>query len=83
MKREKSITIPEALWLELARYVIADPEPYDQIRHDACIKGIEAKLEAQIKHDLYTRYKTATPEQVEEARRAYCERAGIPESYRW
>ena len=34
--------------------------------------------------ELYTKYKTAgTPEQQEQARKEYLEKAGIPTSFRW
>ncbi|MCM1234652.1 MAG: hypothetical protein NC489_31505 [Ruminococcus flavefaciens] len=48
------------------------------------IKGISDKLEAVVKHDLYTKYKTApTPDQQEQARKEYLQKAGIPHSFRW
>lgn len=80
--REKSLQIPERLFLEIAQYFLLDyrePEREQTIK-----KGLSDKIEAVIRHDLYTKYKTApTPEQQEQARKEYLEKAGIPQSFRW
>ena len=45
---------------------------------------IDAKLDANIKRDLYTASKTAaTDEEREAARQKYLDAAGIPKDYRW
>ncbi len=78
--REKSIQIPERLFIEIAQYFLFDSWDNEQ----SIIKGISEKLEAVVKHDLYTKYKTApTPEQQEQARQAYLDKAGIKQSFRW
>ena len=47
-------------------------------------KGLEEKLEAMVRRDLYTKYKTAsTEEEKEKARKEYLDRRGVPESFRW
>lgn len=82
MQREKSIQITQKLFLELAQYFLLDKQ--DPEREEAIKRGLSDKLEAMIKHDLYTKYKTApTPEQQEQARKEYLEKAGIPASFRW
>ena len=56
-----------------------DDDYEDEIRH-----GLEQKLEAMVRHELYAKYKTAlTPEEREEARQRYLDERGIPQSYRW
>lgn len=80
--REKSIQIPERLFLEIAQYFLLDKREPDLEK--SITKGLSDKLEAVIRHDLYTKYKTApTPEQQEQARKEYLEKAGIPHSFRW
>ena len=50
----------------------------DEIRY-----GLEQKLEAMVRHELYAKYKTAlTPEEREAARQRYLDERGIPQSYR-
>ena len=47
-------------------------------------KGLEEKMEAMVRRDLYTKYKTApTEEEREKSRQEYLDRKGIPESFRW
>ena len=47
-------------------------------------KGLEEKMEAMVRRDLYTKYKTApTEEEREKSRQEYLERKGIPENFRW
>lgn len=80
--REKSIQIPEKLFIELTQYFLLEQKE-DELK-TSIIKGISNKLEAIIKHDLYTRYKTApTLEQQEQARKEYLKKAGIPPSFQW
>lgn len=80
--REKSIQIPERLFLEMAQYFLLDKK--DASMEKNIVKGLDDKIEAVIRHDLYTKYKTApTPEQQEQARKEYLEKAGIPLDFRW
>ena len=47
-------------------------------------KGLEEKMEAMVRRELYTKYKTApTEEEREKSRQEYLDRKGIPESFRW
>ena len=47
-------------------------------------KGLEEKMEAMLKRELYTKYKTApTEEEREKARREYLERVGMHRDFRW
>ena len=80
MEKKKNVTIPEELFIDLVKYFLADIRwDEDRIR-----SGLQEKLEAMVKRELYTRYKTArTPEESEKARREYLEKVGIPENFRW
>lgn len=80
MEKKKNVTIPEELFIDLVKYFLADIRwDEDRIR-----SRLQEKLEAMVKRELYTRYKTAgTPEEREKARQEYLEKVGIPENFRW
>lgn len=80
MEKKKNVTIPEELFIDLVKYFLADIRwDEDRIR-----SGLQEKLEAMVKRELYTRYKTAaTPAERERARREYLEKVGMPENFRW
>lgn len=80
MEKKKNVTIPEELFIDLVKYFLADIQwDEDRIR-----SRLQEKLEAMVKRELYTRYKTAgTPEEREKARQEYLEKVGIPENFRW
>lgn len=45
---------------------------------------LEAKLDALVMRDLYSKYKTApTEEEREQARKEYLDKRGVPEKFRW
>ena len=47
-------------------------------------KGLEEKMEAMVRRDLYTKYKTApTEEERQKARQEYLEKVGMHRSFRW
>ena len=80
LKGLKNVQISEELFVALLKYhlvVIDDVLP--QIK-----KGLEEKLEAMVKRDLYTKYKTApTEEERENARQEYLEKVEMHRSFRW
>lgn len=80
MEKKKNVTIPEELFIDLVKYFLADIRwDEDRIR-----SGLQEKLEAMVKRELYTRYKTAgMPEERAKARQEYLEKVGIPENFRW
>lgn len=77
---QKNIQISYDLFHDLLLYFGFDKEElgdkiYDQLRH---------KLDAMIRHDLYSKSKTApTKEEQEEARQKYLDMVGIPQDFRW
>lgn len=47
-------------------------------------KVLNNKLDAMLKREIYTKYKTApTEEEREKARIEYLEKAGMPKNFRW
>lgn len=80
--REKSIQIPEKLFLEIAQYFLLEKHEADLEK--SIIKGLSDKLEAVIRHDLYTKYKTSpTKEQREQKRKEYLDKIRMPQSFQW
>ncbi len=76
----KNICIPENLFYDLVLYHLCDMDgPSERIQ-----KGLNDKMEAILRHEHYTQYKTAPDEKTrEEARQKYLERAGILPDFRW
>jgi hypothetical protein len=80
--KEKSVQIPEKLFAEIGMYFLLDRR--EESLENAIKAGLNEKIEATVRHELYTRYKTAaTPEQQEAARRDYLDRVGISTDFRW
>ena len=76
----KNVQISKELFLALLHYHLDGEDEYA----DEIVQGLEQKLEAMLRRDLYAQYKTApTEEQRERARQEYLDRRGVPESFRW
>jgi len=79
----QSVTIPVDLWERLAVYVL-DEDTQTESNRQWLIQQIEAKLDRDLNHDLYTQYKTApTEEQREKARKEYLDNIGMRQGFRW
>ena len=76
----KNIQISEELFFMLIKYHLLGVDDFvAEIK-----KGLEEKLEALVKRELYTKYKTAkTEEEREEARKEYLDKVGIQKDFRW
>ena len=76
----KNVQISEELFFALLKYHLVEiDDVLPQIK-----KGLEEKLEAMVRRDLYTKYKTApTEEEREKARQEYLEKVGMHRSFRW
>ncbi|MBR5597595.1 MAG: complexin-2 [Lachnospiraceae bacterium] len=76
----KNIQISEELFLALIKYHLLEMEEFSgKIK-----KGLEDKLEAMTKRELYTRYKTApTAEEKEKARQEYLKKVGMHKDFSW
>ena len=75
----KSVQISYDLFVALVEYHLAYDDDYAEEIH----RGLEQKLDAMVRHELYTKYKTALmEEEKEKARKEYLDRRGVPESFR-
>lgn len=79
MDRLKNVQISQELFFDLVRFHLLEMEElFPEIQ-----KGLEAKLEAMVKRELYTKYKTApTEEEREQARKEYLDKVGIHRDFR-
>ena len=76
----KNIQIPEGLFLTLVKYHLLD---MDECQNEIQ-KGLEQKIDAMVRHQLYTTYKTApTEEEREKARQDYLDKVGMHRDFRW
>ena len=80
MDRLKNVQISEELFFALLKYHLVEIEDVLlEIR-----KGLEDKLEAMVRRELYTKYKTApNEEEREKARQEYLEKVGMHRNFRW
>ena len=76
----KNVQISEELFFALVKYHLLETEDnLLEIR-----KGLKDKLDAMVRRELYTQYKTApTEDEREKARQEYLERVQIRHSFRW
>ena len=76
----KNIQISEELFFALLRYHLVEiDDVLPEIK-----KGLEDKLEAMVRRELYTKYKTApTEEEREKARQEYLKKVGMYRSFCW
>lgn len=77
------VQITSLLFIRIVLYIMDHADPEDP-EYREIMSGIEAKLDALIRHDLYTKYKTAdTLSEREQARLEYLDRVGVRSSFRW
>lgn len=76
----KMIQIPESLFVALMKYhMLGIEDALPEIQ-----KGLEQKYEAMLRRELYTKSKTAgTEAEREEARKAYLDKVGMHQNFRW
>ena len=76
----KQIQISEQLFTELVKFHLLDMEE----NLPSIKQGLEAKLDALVMRDLYSKYKTApTEEERDQARKEYLDRREVSEKFRW
>ena len=81
MSKAEKVQINKTLYNEIIQYFGGDKSPERERRIRA---GIDADIDARIRREYYTQYKTApSAEQRAEARQKYLDMAGIPASFRW
>ena len=78
--QNRNVQIPYELFLQLLQYFLMDNyDGEEKIR-----LGLEQKLDAMVKREMYSKFKTApTEEEREKFRQEYLDRKGIQESFRW
>lgn len=76
----KNVQIPYDLFVSLLKYhLMNDNSLEEEIR-----QGLEKKMDAMVRHELYEQYKTAeTEEERENARKKYLDKRGMRDSFRW
>lgn len=76
----KMVQIPVSLFMALMKYHMLEMEEcLPEIK-----SGLEGKLEAMVKRELYTKSKTAETEaEREEARKKYLDKVGMHRDFRW
>ncbi len=76
----KYVKISEDLFYDLFLFhVIGSDEPAERIRD-----GLQQKMDALMRRDEYSKYKTApTEKEREEARQRYLKSIAMPKDFRW
>ena len=76
----KMVQIPDSLFVALVKFhVLGIDDCLPEIK-----KGLEQKLDAMMRRELYTKSKTAKTEaEREEARQAYLDKVGMYRDFRW
>lgn len=83
MKRPKTVMIDIELFLDLSTYLAEHSEPSDE-KYQRIRSGIRQKIEAMIRHELYSLYKTgASPDVRRKARAEYLDAIGLHADFRW
>lgn len=82
-RKPKEIRIDYDLFADLYVYACRHPES-DDLQFKRLCSGVKHKLEAMMRHDLYTLYKTgASQEKRSMARREYLDAIGLPGCWQW
>lgn len=78
----KNVQIPLELLYDLFRVHLVGQDDKDTL--ERIQRALEGKLDAMVKHELYTTSKTAeTPQEREQARQKYLDKVGIHKDFRW
>ena len=79
-----NVQISEELFLNLIKYHLCGLNAWEDGLNQPIERELQAKAEALINRQLYSKFKTgATPEERERARQEYLDKKGSPESFRW
>ena len=80
--KESNIQIPRSLFLNCVKLLCCEVSDTKLLADTQ--NALETKLEALMRRELYTAYKTAsTDEEREQARQKYLDHVGIPKDFRW
>ena len=83
MQRPRNILLDYDLFVDLYVYACRHSEQDDLQFKRLCV-GVRKKLEAMMRHDLYSLYKTGANEETRaKARQEYLDAIGLSDSFRW
>ncbi len=83
MNRPRNILLDYDLFVDLYVYACRHAEP-DDLQYKRLFAGVKCKLEAMMRHDLYSLYKSGANEEIRDnARREYLDAIGLLDSFRW
>ena len=83
MSQAKMIQIEHELFRRMISYVDRHPDPSDP-EYGYLMQSIQKKIDAMLRHSLYTIYKTSASEEMRAlARERYLDEIGVPDSFRW
>ena len=79
---KKNVQIPYELFIDLVHVHLLESDDTDIRKRIE--RGLNAKVESLVAHELYEKYKTSpTEEEREKARLEYLDRRGIHKDFRW
>jgi hypothetical protein len=80
--KPKTVQIPLETFVALCKVHLMGLD--DQNTLEDIKKALEGKLDALLRHDTYSAYKTAdSPREREAARQRYLDKVGVPQDFRW
>ena len=83
MQRPQNILLDYELFVDLYVYACRHSEQ-DDFQFKRLCAGVRKKLEAMMRHDLYSLYKTGANEETRaKARQEYLDAIGLSDSFRW
>ncbi len=83
MKKPKNILLDYDLFVDLYIYACRHSEP-DDLQFKRLYIGVRQKLEAMMRHDLYSLYKSGADEEIRaKARQEYIDAIDLSDSFRW
>jgi hypothetical protein len=83
MQRPRNILLDYDLFVDLYVYACRHSEP-DDLQFKRLYAGVRKKLEAMMRHDLYSLYKTGADEVARaKARQEYLDAIGLSDLFRW
>lgn len=83
VNKPKEIRIDYSLFVDLYVYACRHPE-YEDLQFKRLCADVKRKLEAIMRHDLYSLYKSGADEKTRsKARQEYLDAIGLPNSFRW
>lgn len=83
MTYPRNIMIDFGLFTDMVRFVL-DHGDLDDYDYNLIMDRVQDKIEALVRRDLYSKYKSgATAEERSAARREYLEEIGLSDPFRW